>query len=349
MSEDLTNDAPTSPAVSVVIPTYNRCDRLIRVLTALAAQRDDALFEVVVVSDGCTDGTDEYLRGKTTPMPVVAVFQENAGPAEARNRGTEAASGRLVLFIDDDVVPEPGLVAAHVKAHGVHGDDVVVIGPMLTPADADLTPWIRWEQAMLDKQYALLAELPNAHYRNFYTGNASISRSRIRDVGGFDSRFRRAEDVELAYRLDRAGLRFVFEPGARSLHYAERSFESWINNAYAYGRNDIVFGREGQTDVFGAIVFNFWNRHPLQRTVVLAALPRPRLAKAMTWALRRVALVAHRAHLARATRQALSGLYGIRYHQGVADELGGADDALELLHTGRRMMAEAAADKAKVS
>lgn len=334
--------------VSVVIPTYNRCDRLGRVLDALAAQRDDALFEVVVVSDGCTDGTDAYLRSGKTPMPVIAVFQDNSGPAEARNSGTRAAQGRLVLFIDDDVVPEPGLVASHVKAHQVRGDGVVVIGPMLTPPDAELTPWILWEQAMLDKQYSMLLELPNANYRNFYTGNASISRCQLAEAGGFDVRFRRAEDVELAYRLDRAGLRFVFEPEARALHHAERTFESWLNNAYEYGRNDVVFVREGQTDMLGAIVTNFWNRHLLQRSVVRLTLPRPQLAAATTWSLHHLAMLAYRLKFDVVGRQALSGLYGMRYYQGVADELGGERKLLDLLRRGGRHT-EAASDETRVS
>jgi glycosyltransferase involved in cell wall biosynthesis len=331
----LTPETPDADAanlpVSVVVPTFNRRERLARVLDGFAAQRDDAVFEVVVVSDGSSDGTDEYLRSGQTPLPVVAVFQPNSGPAAARNSGIAAARGALVLFVDDDVIPEPGLVAAHLSAHAANDGDVVVIGPMLTPRDAELSPWITWEQAMLDKQYALLVNLPNAHYRNFYTGNASMSRRRVVELGGFDKRFRRAEDIELAYRMYHAGMHFVFEPKARGLHYAQRSYESWLNNAYEYGRNDVIFAREGQVGTLEDISSNFRSRHPLQRWVVLAGLPRPRLAKVLTGALRRTALVASKLNARMIARQSLSGLYGLRYHQGVADELGGAALARTLL------------------
>ncbi|MEO5899196.1 MAG: glycosyltransferase family 2 protein [Ilumatobacteraceae bacterium] len=308
--------------VSVVVPTFNRCGRLARVLEGFAAQRNDALFEVVVVSDGSTDGTDDYLRSGNTPLPVVAVFQTNSGPAEARNSGVAAARGAMVLFVDDDVVPEPGFVEAHVHAHDAHAGDIVVIGPMLTPPDARLSPWVAWEQAMLDKQYALLADLPTAYYRNFYTGNASIPRRRILEVGGFDRRFRRAEDIELAYRLHCVGLTFIFDANARGLHYAERSYDSWQNNAYEYGRTDVIMAREGQLGTLAEIGANFRSRHRLQRWIVQLSVPHARMAAACCAALRRTALIADRLGRSSITRQALSGLYGIRYHQGVAHELG---------------------------
>ena len=81
------------PTVSVVIPTYDRLPRLGRVLAGLAAQDLDGSFEVVVVDDGSTDGTDEYLRSGAPPLPVVASTQENQGPGAARNRGVDLAAG----------------------------------------------------------------------------------------------------------------------------------------------------------------------------------------------------------------------------------------------------------------
>src|SRR6185369_12818569 len=100
-----------TPAISVVIPTFNRLPRLQRVLSALAEQTVSASeFEVVVVSDGSTDGTDDYLAKGDTPVPVRHARQDNAGPAAARNHGVRLARGRLILFVDDDVVASPALV-----------------------------------------------------------------------------------------------------------------------------------------------------------------------------------------------------------------------------------------------
>ena len=83
--------------------TYNRLDRLKRVLDGLEKQTYSLTdFEVVVVSDGSPDGTDDYLRTLETPLRLTAVFQPNQGVAVARNHGLERATGELVLFVDDD-------------------------------------------------------------------------------------------------------------------------------------------------------------------------------------------------------------------------------------------------------
>ncbi len=139
------------PAISVVIPTFNRLARLQRVLEALSRQTlDERQFEVVVVSDGCTDGTDEYLAS-TTPLSVVHGRQDNAGPGAARNHGVRLAGGRLILFLDDDVIATPTLVERHLQAHG-DSTSTVVIGPMLNAPGFRYSPWVAWEQDMLYKQ-----------------------------------------------------------------------------------------------------------------------------------------------------------------------------------------------------
>ena len=106
-----------------------------------------------MVSDGSTDGTDEFLRSRSARCRVVALRQDNAGPAAARNRGIREATGDSSLFLDDDVVPAPDLLATHLRHHAARGDDVVVIGPMITPPTSSLSAWVRWEQDMLYKQY----------------------------------------------------------------------------------------------------------------------------------------------------------------------------------------------------
>jgi GT2 family glycosyltransferase len=322
--------------VSIVIPTFNRVERLRRVLEGLAAQVGLDDLEVIVVSDGSTDGTDDLLRGSSLPLPVIGVTQPNAGPAAARNRGVEIATGDLVLFLDDDVLPAPSLVGTHVAAHERLGEDAVVIGPMLDPPDHRMSPWVRWEQEMLAKQYAAMARgdyEPTA--RQFYTGNASVRRHHVVAAGGFDTRFRRAEDVELAYRLARRGLRFHFEPAAVGYHYAERSFGSWLANAHAYGRNDVTFSREpGQAWILGAVADEFHDRHRWSRTLTTACIEHPRWRPSVERALRAGATVTgHRA--ASLTRGALSALYGIEYYRGVAEELGGAGAFLDTVRDAR--------------
>lgn len=323
--------------VSVVIPTFNRLDRLRRVLEGLAAQDGADALEVIVVSDGSTDGTDEYVQGSSVPLPVVGVVQANAGPAVARNRGVELATGEVVLFIDDDVLPSPSLVRAHAAAHERLGGNAVVIGPMLDPPDHTMTPWVRWEQEMLAKQYAAMQRGDyEATARQFYTGNASIRRRHVVEAGGFDPRFRRAEDVELAYRLARRGLHFHFEPSAVGYHYAERSFDSWLANAYAYGRNDVTFSRmTGQSWILSAVAEEFHARHRWSQALTRVCVQHPRWCRPVERSLRGVVTVTAHRPTARLAPASLSALYGIEYYRGIADELGGAEVFLDTVDDAR--------------
>ena len=315
----------SSPSVTIVVPTYNRRDRLERVLCALEQQTCGVdAFDVVVVSDGSTDDTKDYLDALQTSLAITVEHQANAGPAAARNRGVELATGDVVLFIDDDVVAEPSLVAEHLARHAL-SPDLVVIGPMINPPGYEMKPWVAWEQAMLYKQYdALAAGVYDATHRQFYTGNASLSRRRFVEAGGFDTRFRRAEDVEFAYRLHVLGMRFEFNPRAIGHHYAERPFSSWLRTAHEYGVAEVVFGREyGQDPQLKRVRYEFRRRHPLIRLTARFYVAAPAVAHATEPVLRRVAGFADRRHVPRLSRSSLSIIYNGAYYLGMAEQLGG--------------------------
>ena len=324
------------PRVSVVVPTYNRLARLHRVLQAVADQSHPAGdIEVIVVSDGSSDWTDRYLTDGDLPRPVTAVLQENAGPAAARNNGVRHASGELVLFLDDDVIPSRVLVAEHVRTHADH-PGTVVIGPMLTPEDHLMSPWVSWEQRMLYKQYdAMNAGLYTARARQFYTGNSSVSRDLLEAHEGFDETYRRAEDIELAYRLADDGVEFHYHDAARAYHYAERSFAAWCEIASEYGRTDIVFARlPGREDLGSFVVHTFRQRtlplRSLNWVTISSAVLRRVAVSSMTVAMR----LGDRIGIPIVTRAALSAIYSVLYFGGMADELGGAKQ-FRMLMTGR--------------
>lgn len=324
------------PTVSVVVPTHDRLSRLRQVLARLAAQDHTGPLEVVVVDDGSADGTSGYLRSGDTPLPIIACTQENRGPGAARNRGVEVATGELIVFIDDDVVPGPGLVRAHVDAHRRHGHRTVVIGPMRNPPDHEMSPWVRWEQAMLHKQYdAMEAGHYGATARQFFTGNASVRREHLLAAGGFDPALWRGEDVELAYRLADAGLVFVYEPAAVGLHYAERSFQSWLATGYAYGRNDVAFARDrGRPEILSWVADEYRARHPLTRVATRVCADRRRLRAASIAVLSRLVRGRSTAPVTRLAAKALSGAYQLAYYGGVADELRSEGGLAPLLSSG---------------
>jgi GT2 family glycosyltransferase len=312
--------------VSVIIPTYNRLDRLKRVLEAFERQAYPLdKFEIIIVSDGSSDGTDAFLRSLATPLHLRALTQPNQGVAAARNNGLKQATADLILFLDDDVVPSPQLIAEHVRMHTAHPEDVIVLGPMLTPDDFSMSAWVRWEQAMLVKQYqAMLSGEYQPTARQFYTGNTSLARTYLIEEGGFDEHFRRAEDVELAYRLAQRGLRFLFNPNAIGYHYAERSFRSWIEIPYLYGRNDVIFTRDKQQDwLLPVVIDEFHTRNQLVKFLVRLCLDHDTLSKGTVGWLRTIAFLGDHLGFERLVQIAYSGVFNLRYYQGIAQELGG--------------------------
>jgi glycosyltransferase involved in cell wall biosynthesis len=280
-------------------------------------------YEVIVISDGSTDGTDAYLEAFRSTVRLRWFPQPNRGPAAARNTGIEKAEGEFVVFIDDDVVPEPQLLSEHARSHREADADVVVFGPLLTPEGFEMSPWVRWEQEMLMKGYrALLRGDWPASARQFYTGNASLRRTHILDAGGFDEGFRRAEDVEFAYRLADMGLDFVFNIDAAGMHFAERSFRAWLDMAHTYGRNDVIFGRDrNQKWLLSAIHQEFRDRHFLIRSLVRGCRGRSRPTRLVSSALKLAADASTRLRARDIERFAYSGLFNLQYYTGLFNEL----------------------------
>lgn len=313
----------TSPSLSVIVPTFGRRSSLARLLDALAAQTHaPSEFEVVVVDDGSTDDTREWLRTARTPFPLRVLEQANAGPATARNRGVAVASGRLIVFFDDDVVPAPDALSVHAAAHRAPVDRVVV-GPMLPPPGWRRPSWIRWEEQKLLLQYRAMTEgLYPCTHRQFFTGNASLRRDAFLAAGGFDPAFDRAEDVELGYRLDELGMRFIFEPSARVWHYPIRSLSTWRRTPTRYGRADVAMHRDKGHDALLLAYHELGRRHPLSRWLVRVCAGSPIRSKAAGAFLAAFVRIADATHLAPLASASLSALFHLSYWDGVREELG---------------------------
>jgi len=314
-----------TPEASVLIPTYNRRDRLAMVLKGLSSQSADARrFEVIVIDDGSTDGTSEWLAAEVFPFTSRLLRQGNEGPATARNAGVRAAAGRVVLFLDDDLVPGSELVAEHLRVHRAERG-IAVMGPLRSLPRYE-QPWVAWEQAMLEAQYAAMLRGDwEPTFRQFWTANASVERERVVEAGGFDPAFRRAEDVELGARLALRGLRFRFNPAAAGFHHAERSFESWAGVQRAYGRLEFhVFRHFGEEAALNVLARNWRRLHPATRRLVRVCLGRPRASAAAATLLRGGLEAARVAPGSSAARAACSALANLLYWGEAARELQGA-------------------------
>jgi GT2 family glycosyltransferase len=312
------------PSISIVIPTFNRRASVARLLDGLCQQTcPTEQFEVVVVDDGSTDETRAYLSSRQTPFALDVVPQLHRGAGAARNLGVSQAKGEIVLFLDDDVVPAPNLVERHVCDHQAN-PDAVVIGPMLPPSDWPRPAWVRWEEEKLERQYhAMRAGQYACTARQFYTANASLRRTQFLAAGGFDPLFARAEDVELGYRLQQRGARFVFDQHAVVRHFASRSFAAWRRTPYQYGRYDVIMDRDKRHGTLGSAALDFDRRHRLSRLLARVAVGRPALVTSSVFVLSLGALAADRLGACRSASAALSGIFNLQYWHGVSDELGG--------------------------
>ena len=199
---------------SVVLATYNRADQLRRCLDALARQTQATTdYEVVVVDDGSSDGTAEFLATYRPPFALRVIHQPNAGQCAALNRGVTEAQGRICIFLDDDVVVSPRFVAEHLRPHRER-NDVVGIGQMTLTLPAQAGWFARAFGREWREHYAGLNEGREPTWRDCYGGNMSVDRAICLAVGGFDASLRRAYDIELAYRLERHGCSFAYLPEA---------------------------------------------------------------------------------------------------------------------------------------
>jgi glycosyltransferase involved in cell wall biosynthesis len=262
------------PSVSVVMPTFNRRHLLPQVVEPLLA--DLAATEVVVVVDGCEDGSYEWLAGRAArEARLRPVWIENGGQHGARRAGVEMATGEVVLLLDDDVLAEPGLVAGHASHHALAQGLVVVgytplrVSPNRRPGDFPTRVYAReYEQACRSYE-----RRPDGILRGLYIGNASVRREDwVRVTAESDPQpLAYHEDRELGLRFLKARLRGIFDRSLRAQHLHSRSLEAFARDSRAQGEAMIrLHARHG--DVLGRLPEDAFTRGlpgPLARWVRL--------------------------------------------------------------------------------
>lgn len=254
------------PSLSVVVPTYQRRDSVLRLLASLASQAFPAgRFEVVVAVDGSTDGTAEAVRGFTAPYAVSALEGPNRGRAGACNVGLRAATGKVIILLDDDMEAAPGFLAAHARWHETEARRAVV-GAAPIVSSAHSPPFVRY---MADGFRARLERMAQPGYRlrfrDAYTGNFSVRRDVLRSVGGFDETFRvyGHEDYELALRLQAAGVELVYSAEALAWQHYEKSFAAFARDGMARGRTAVLFAGK-HPEVVESIKLSEYGQGPLK-------------------------------------------------------------------------------------
>ena len=235
-----------SPALSATVPSHNRRELLERVLDGLARQTyPEDRYEVVVVLDGSTDGSAEMIASKETPYRLRLVENTKAGVGAVRNTCIRSASNPIVLFLDDDIVPEPGCLAVHAEAHRRAREGHVALG-YCPPVATDGAWWPLAMRAWWEDHFRRKAEPDHEWtYVDFVTGNVSFPRELVLGLGGFDEEFRsRHEDWELAIRLLDSGVPLAYYPESKALHYADVTFAATVHHQRQEARDDVLLARK---------------------------------------------------------------------------------------------------------
>ena len=226
--------------VSVVLPCYQGQEALELTFAGLAAQTYPFdLLEVVVADDG-SDPPITVPPGAPFAARVVAQAHDGFGLARARNLGAAHATGEVLVFLDCDMVPEPGLVEAHARWHHVH-DRALTLGfrrhvdfEGITPADlaaagsveaavagrsSTAPQWIEFHMSRTND----LTSTDDDLFRIVTGGNLGVRRGFFDEVGGFDGSFNQwgGEDTEMGYRAFNRGGLLVPERRALAWHQGE--------------------------------------------------------------------------------------------------------------------------------
>ena len=204
---------------SIVIPTYNRLPILEKCLRALEAQELAASttitdYEIVLVDDGSTDETLDWLTAHKQEFPHVRAFEQNhAGPAAARNLGVEKALGDTIIFIDSDLVVLKNFLQAHA--------DSLLQGKEKLNSDRLFTYGAVINTCNFDNPTSEPYKITDFSAAFFATGNVAIPKHWLEKAGLFDTQFQLYgwEDLELGVRLKNLGLKLIKCPQAVGYHW----------------------------------------------------------------------------------------------------------------------------------
>jgi glycosyltransferase involved in cell wall biosynthesis len=224
----------SAAAVSVVLCTFNRAALLPAALTALLDQADAPPYEVIVVDNNSTDGTQRVVEAFAASGRVRYVHEPNQGLSYARNFGVATASADILAFTDDDVRVEPTWIRSIARAFAAHPDVDMVGGKVAPEWQAEPPAWLRQAGhaplALVDYGAEPLRITP-AEPKCLIGANVAIRRRALDHLKGFSPRLQRVgdgigstEDHDFQMRLLEAGGAALYDPriAARAIVPGER-------------------------------------------------------------------------------------------------------------------------------
>jgi len=245
---------------SIIIPTFNRPADLARCLAAidrLDYPRDE--FEVLVVDDGGSVDLETVLEAYRPSIQLTMLRQPNSGPGMARNNGAAHAAGQFLAFIDDDCAPQQNWLRA-LDATLARKPDALIGGSI--------------QNGLPDNPHAEASQRIHEFFREhfnrdpdncrfFPSNNIAVAAALYRQIGGFDSEFRRnaAEDRDFCDRWLQSGSRLVMARDACIVHFHHMSFLGFCKQRYRYGRGAFTYATARRQRTTDPVPFQGWGVH----------------------------------------------------------------------------------------
>ncbi len=248
-------------AISVIIPTYNRPDFLPNTIKSLLEQ-DFESYEIIVVDNACLDNTKNIVESNSYQCSIRYICEPNIGLHNARHTGAKAASGDILLYIDDDVIADRNLLKEILKCYD--NPSVGCVGGKILPKwEVEPPEWInlfpKWYLSILDDE-----DGPK-EVQWIYGCNFSIRRNLLFEVGGFNPDafgdkkmwwYRGDGEIGLLKKVHDVGKKVIYNPKAVVWHFIpkgrltvkyfkERAFKSGIEASfstyrYSYDRVNLL-------------------------------------------------------------------------------------------------------------
>ena len=226
------------PEISAIVATRNHSDVLPMILDAFRIQSlARSQFEVIVVDDGSADDTQEVVK-EFNDLPLRVFRQNQAGIAATKNLGIFASRSPILLFLDDDYFAHQDLLLAHVIAHQRYpAPSVAVLGYTDLAGEIASDPLMHHVTQVGCQLFAYGRMIPGMMLDYTWFSRSSCKRSLLVEHGIFDPNFAfGGEDLELGWRLKRAGLSVVYEPAAKSIMIRKLTFRDFCHRQRGQGR-----------------------------------------------------------------------------------------------------------------
>ncbi|OQB44093.1 MAG: putative glycosyltransferase EpsJ [Parcubacteria group bacterium ADurb.Bin159] len=224
------------PKISVVIPTYNEKEKVAKCIESLLSQSyPQDKIEIIVVDDGSTDGTSDFIK-KNFPK-VKLITKKNSGAYDSRNKGIAVASGEIIALTDGDCIATKNWLKNIEKV--LRKKKIQVVGGKITHDNNKLL-----YKAMAISDFGGYLDNKEKFVTSIPTGNLAAKRE-IFEKFSFNSNLRSGGDRLFSWNLITAGYKLLYHPSIEVIHRPPLS--KFIERKYRYGNSFVQIRKEVKT------------------------------------------------------------------------------------------------------